>query len=260
MINPWFNSYENFKYHCALVASRAYKAKLEDYERTKGVTLAEMPKGAKHKKLLEKLNKEMTLSCLIPFFDLCNLRTPTGKDEKVDFILHWDKGGVGIGLDDTFVPDKEYDYSYVPSPSNDKLIFVYGFYIENNPHSQVSVILTLMRTQFSVDKYRFCKELKCVDIDLEGFYQSTFDKANLQVSLGAQGPLNETFLNLMRVYVYNPETFVKDKDLISGRLLAKKWLSYENEVRATLLYKDFVKFHLAKMKLNLVSSRINPLG
>jgi hypothetical protein len=191
---------------------------------------------------------------MIPFFDLCNLRTPQfNKEEKVDFIVHWDKGGVNIALDDVFVPNKEYDYSYVPQPSNDKLIFVYGFYIKNNPYSYVSVVLTLIRQHFSIEKYRACKEIKCIEIDLEAFYKSSFDKVNLQVSLSTKGPINENFLNLMKIYIYNNEEFVKDKNFVMQRIVTKKWLSYQNEFSAVALYKDFIKLHLSKMKLNVVS-------
>jgi hypothetical protein len=170
---PWFNSYDNFRYYCGIIASRAYKSKIDEWERTKGVSLVSQPAGAKHKKFLEKLSPELTLSCLIPFFDLCNHRTPRNFefDDKVDFILHWDKGGINIGLDDTFVPGKEYDYTYVPKAGNDKLTFVYGFHTNVNPHTAVSVIVTFARSYWTRDMYIACKELKCMELDLEGFYK-----------------------------------------------------------------------------------------
>jgi len=73
---PWLKSLNNFKYWTGIVASRAYRTSLTDYERIHGIKLLESPGGAIHKQLLgeilqgKKLIKNFRLF-MVMFITIC---------------------------------------------------------------------------------------------------------------------------------------------------------------------------------------------
>jgi hypothetical protein len=252
---PWLSSLDNFKYYAALKSSRAYELTLSDWEGVMDVKFEDTPESFQHRMLLKQVDPNLKLDCLIPFLDMCNHRAmKDGQEDSTFFSIYWSKGTVYAGLRDDFKPGQEYDYHYRAKASNQDLVFTYGFSLPGNPYSRVFIYFNLMRGQMSLRKYLICKELKCTYDDLEGFYNTAFDKVSVRMPILASGPIDKDFLNLLRLYAYDIIDFNLDKPMLLKRLSKGQWISYENEIRAVFLYKNFIQQYLGSLKLNLVMS------
>lgn len=51
-IYPWLKDSDNFRYWTGIIASRAYRASLDDYERMRGIKFVDQPGGNLHKEML----------------------------------------------------------------------------------------------------------------------------------------------------------------------------------------------------------------
>jgi len=206
-----------------------------------------------HIKRIEKSNKELTLSCLIPFFDLCNHVSSNKFDpnDKVDFVLQWAEGEVRVALDKSYKAGEEYDYSYIPKASNDKLLLIYGFYDENNPHTVVNIAISVSKAAMSYEKNLFAKELKLFEHNLEEFYKSNYKTANLQMVIN-KFELDKNLINLMKLIVLSDEYFLNNKESIKKKLLKDKWISYQNQIMSYALYREYMIIFSNKLKLSYV--------
>jgi hypothetical protein len=209
--------------------------------------------GKEHLKRIKRISHETALTCLIPFFDLCNHRSSkTGNPkDKIDFLLQWASGEVRVATDANYIAGEEYDYSYSPKAGNDKLVMIYGFYINDNPYSHVKFLLPVNKVLFNKDKYQLCKDLNLFETDLSGFHDSQYNLANIEAMMNRTA-IDENILNTMKVIVYPPEQFVKDRQNIARNIKKGRWISYQNEIQGIALYREYVNTAISKAKMSFV--------
>ena len=245
--------FETFRYFCGLVASRAYRTRMQDYEKLINMPFNQTALAKYHIKIIEKSSKDLVLSCLIPFFDLCN-HISTNKfdsENKVDFVLQWARGEVRVALDKTYKDGDEYDYSYIPKASNDKLLLIYGFYDENNPHTVVNIAISVSKSMFSYEKNLLAKEIKLYEHNMDQFYQSDYKTANIQMVINKSG-LDNNLLNLIKLIVVSDKYFEENRNSLKKKLLKNKWISYQNEIMSHALYREYMLVYSSKLKLSYV--------
>jgi hypothetical protein len=199
------------------------------------------------------MNHESALSCLIPFFDLCNHRSSKTADpkDKVDFILQWANGEIRVSLDDEYNAGEEYDYSYSPGAGNDKLVMIYGFYLTDNPYSNSNFVMPINRLSFPKEKHIFCKEMQLYETDLEGFYPSNYQYANIEANMNKTA-IDSNILKTLKVLVYPNDKFLADKEFIRKQLNKNRWINYTNEIMSAALYIDYIKGTIYKSKISYV--------
>jgi hypothetical protein len=212
-----------------------------------------MSYGTKHLGYIESLGRDLNLICLMPFLDQCGHKSAEPNNSSyISVDLHWDKGAVNLAIDKSFSNLEEYNYSYSANAGNTKLLFTYGFYTENNPFSEVQLIIKFKKANFDVEKYNICTQVLCYGINLEAFYKGEYEEVDMAYSLLNNGGINNDLLNAFRLYVYPNDKFFEERHFIADKLKKGKMISYENEIKALLLYKDFIKLHLANMKFGMV--------
>ena len=248
IIHPWLKDYNNFRYWTGIIASRAYRATMMDYERLKGISIVDTNHGAAHKQLFADILNDYQWSCLLPFIDLCNHRNANDPDlkEKVEFILAFNEGGVNVGFSAPFVSHEEYNYAYVPFSPNEKLLFAYGFYIEGNGQSVAHLLVNISKRLFPKEKYNLAMKMKTFEHPFEGFYSSPQEHANIQMQLFPHR-INYHLLNVCRLYVYPIQNF--NSDFAHKRLIKNQWISYDNEIGSLSLYRFTVFSGISRAKL-----------
>jgi hypothetical protein len=204
----------------------------------KGIKMENTKMGKKHKNLIEDISEAKSGACLIPFIDLCNhknSRDPKGMN-RTDFLMSFRKNYVTITFTSDFKKGEDYEYSYLPSTPNEKLLSAYGFYIDHNPQSVTAIYMSFAKQHFPKSKYEICLTLDCFNVSFDEFYaKEHLKQANLQILLMSH-TINDRILNAFRLYVYPNEIF--EPNLARERLKKGKWIFYEIEIKALALYRD----------------------
>lgn len=189
----------------------------------------------------------------MPFIDLCNHKQekdPEGKDYTPFFVLFMKKKAM-IGFGGEFKPGDEYEYSYLPQASNEKLLLSYGFYFKDNALSYATFDSVLHRNHFQKEKWEVCKKLGCLEYNYDWVYQ---DAKTVEIPIRINlfpHKINQRYLNLLRLYSEPSQTY--NATLMEKRLRKNKWLSYTNEIRAISLY-HMISFKSEEIgKLNSVT-------
>jgi hypothetical protein len=255
---PWIDDYELFKYFSAIVETRQFKLQLEDWAELNTFHLLKKPKGLEHVKLLEELNKDFELPCLVGFFDICSHKPhkPNLPSEAIEYNFMIQGGKIHVAVDSGYKSNEEYAYTYITKAPNHKLIFNYGFYLDNNPFSYFDLAIVLTKQNFQAEKYKACRELRCLeDTDLKSFYKSDLEEINLNVKV-YPNKINNEMLNFIRLYIYDNEKFSKDMNVIIYRLHWKELISYENELKSLTTLRDIILKHINNMKISYIDTII----
>jgi hypothetical protein len=252
---PFISNLDLFRYSTSIITSRAYKSLLQEYQSLFNFTMESTPKGKKHKKLILEMNPDGAGTCLVPFVDLCNHKSSDsryGKD-KIDFMILFKQNEVKLSFGKKFKEGEEYVYSYAPSSPNEKLLFSYGFYVENNPQSIAGTFVPILKKFFPKAKHDLCLKIKCIDNPFTSFYDDdSRNHANIQFYFN-QYEISNNVLNLIRLYVLPSDKFQPQP--LYKRLSKKKWISYENEVLALTYYRGCLVFHFEQFPIKKVYNK-----
>lgn len=154
-----------------------------------------------------------------------------------------------VGINKENQPGDEYSYTYVTRPSNEKLLFSYGFYIENNDFSTTMLRSTLNKPQINREKHNLIVKLKLLDQAFDGFFNSNHQSLAL-LQLIDKHSINEKVLNVFRIYFYKNNMF--NPSLIERRLASGQLLNFENELLSLIYFRGVIeKSHLGEAKLTL---------
>lgn len=245
---PFLKDYNNYRYWYSIIASRAYRVVLVEYEKMHNFNFEkDTPNGQEHKELLKYLTQDFAYTCLIPFFDLCNHKGQESNDEnQIDFTLSFDRGFVSSALGKKFVKNEEYAYSYMPHASNEKLLFSYGFYLNNNINSKTTFKIPMWKPFLNREKNDIIVKYKLLDYPIDNFFNTGHSHILIQHSLN-KFALNERLLTLMKLYTepiesYNPKKF-------ETRIKNKQWQSYQSEISSLIALKSIIDKNSKESKL-----------
>lgn len=265
MILPWVNNVEKFRYFLGIIFSRAYSTTLTNYEIIKHQRILSQPMGAQHKKLVDALSTNGSVSSLYAFIDNCNHKTTSkhpGK-ETLNFNTLAKDGELIVSIYNPIKKGEEYAYTYSPNLSNEHIVYRYGFFLKNNPNAQANININLMKSHFSKKKNDLCKELRCFDQYFDDFYnQNQMETATLLFTISRLEPAKR-LMDAFRLYTFPENRLVRSE--VIKRLSSGHWLNYESEIRAFAFFREAVvnaikgaKFsyvHLLKFKKILIKNK-----
>jgi hypothetical protein len=254
VILPWISNLELLRYATAVIASRAYRSGIPEYQNLVGKKIEEMPMGNRTKELIDYIDPDNFGECLLPLVDLCNHKIPLHKQlkDKVEFSLLFQEGIANVGFASPYKKGVEVDYSYIPLSPNDKLLQSYGFYVMDNPNSQAHMMVPVNKLMFIKEKNEICKKLACFEQSLDGFYMSTMETANFQVLL-KKNELPEGAIRALKLYVIQNFQNIpkKIKDKWVEMIMKKKPISYENEIMAYSYLRNVVDYNFMNYRLKV---------
>lgn len=180
---------------------------------------------------------------------MCNHIHPKNKQDKTEFVFTTKKGEFGVSLNKDFYKGEEFGYSYVTNASNEKLLYSYGFYVEDNNFSNTVVSIKLFKPQLTREKHNIIMHLKLVDMPFDGFFNTNHNSMTL-IQVLDKNFLSKNVLGVLRIYHLDNKNY--DYSIIEKRLQSNQLLSYENEVTAlTELRSNIINDHIAKAKIKL---------
>jgi len=247
------SDFNTFRFFNSIISSRAYKTELKEYEILRKINFKETVKWKEHSEILFKHNKNYTAMCLVPFFDLCNHRINVDlKKESIDFFLHYTHGKIEVGLDDEYKAGDEYDYSYIYFSPNDKLLYSYGFYADNNINSNVQILIKVLKHKLTIDKNSLANELNIHNRDMKEFYKSNqYSYWTIEMEF-YKYELNQLLLKLCKIMVFHDKSFNFYRETIKERLIQNQWIAYDIDIRGNALYREYIRYYIFSQKLKLV--------
>jgi hypothetical protein len=227
-----------------MVASRSCETTLIDWEIIRGIKFDDTPKAEQHRQIIETKTSSM-----IPFFDVCNHIST----KNIRFFLVSADKEIMFATQGSYQQGEEVEYSYNQSTGNDRLVFTYGFFGEDNPFTKITLIVTLYRRNYIEEKHKLCSELQCLEgnQNLDHFFNTRMDSAQV-IFNPIKNKLKAGNLNMLRMYIYPNDKFINEKEDILFKLKNGEMLDYDNEIRTLTLYKEFLKYHLVHMKIDFV--------
>ena len=162
---------------------------------------------------------------MIPFMDSCNNINSSSPDEEAIFNLYGDNQKLHFGVHKAFKKGEEYGYNYVPRPGNNKLLLSYGFYIDDNIFSDTFINITIVKSIFSLEKYKLAVELKLISNSYEMFYKSNQDSIKIPFTL-QKLKLSSKLINFIKIYILDERDLRRYKNHIAR----DKWISYDNQI------------------------------
>eukprot|EP00340_Litonotus_pictus_P002458 CAMPEP_0170519726 /NCGR_PEP_ID=MMETSP0209-20121228/5034_1 /TAXON_ID=665100 ORGANISM="Litonotus pictus, Strain P1" /NCGR_SAMPLE_ID=MMETSP0209 /ASSEMBLY_ACC=CAM_ASM_000301 /LENGTH=505 /DNA_ID=CAMNT_0010805679 /DNA_START=137 /DNA_END=1654 /DNA_ORIENTATION=- len=240
---------DNYTHWFSIVTSRSFKVNLMEYEKLFQVSLSAQPQGKQNVQLMKDMTNDYDI-CLIPFFDLCNHRNPENLDNKrIEFAMSFQPGKIQVALSNKFRAEEEYSYSYVPKPVNEKLLFNYGFYLDETIFSATLGRVTLMKPLITREKHNLMVKNKYIEKPFDGFFSSNHPSIVLLQPLRSD-IFNKEIINVLRIYYVRNDRF--KSEAVDRRLSRNQWLSYENEMLSLGGFKHFINWlHLDSAKLTL---------
>jgi len=153
-------------------------------------------------------------------------------------MLFFGRGHVGFSLSRDFGPNEDYNYAYIPIAPNEKLIFSYGFYFENNTQSAAIINSYIVKKYYTKEKHELCKVLGLIQEGMEQFIlDPKKDQTEYRFKLSPYYLAKET-LNFLRIYVFNPNEITQERlTLMYKRIKANKPINYISEMTALALFR-----------------------
>jgi hypothetical protein len=254
-ILPFISDQDLFKYCISIVTTRTYKSTLKEYQVLFNIDPHMTSEVIKNKQSSFDNDPNTYGLCLVPFVDFCSHKNPTRRDGKdqLEFKIIYKPNEVKFCIAKSFKEGEEYVYSYTRSSGNEKLLFSYGFYIENNPHSVASSYIYILKKFFPRSKHDLAVRLKCVQFPFIHFYEdNSRDHADFKFYFN-QYEINNNVLDLIRLYFLPTENL--EPEQLFKRLSKKKWISYENEVLALTYYRGCLVFHFEQFPIKKVYNK-----
>lgn len=250
-ILPWIQDLHLFKYFSSIIASRSFKANMYLYEKLINKSILDLPMGKKRKTFFSEISPELYGSCLIPFIDLCNHRNPQDINlkDRVDFMIVYKNNKVVFSFIKEFQKNEDYEYSYIPYPSNSKLLIAYGFTVDNNTLTLAEAKLPVQKDIFPKYKHDLCLKQKYIEYSFEQFYQSDLQSVNI-LTLFNKLHINDRILNLIRIMLLPNKKF--NEKTIKRRLSKNRWFNYPNEISSLAYYRETLLAQLKSSKLDIV--------
>jgi hypothetical protein len=266
---------ELFKSNAGIVSSRTYETYYRYYENFKNREIKNGPNGEMEKRIMENIPEGQYQPCFIAYSDLCNHYLggfnftnisnfnsslnleELEKNEKIinpisniNNIQIWKKDQVFIGYEKSFQAGEDYEFSYMSIFPNEKLLFSYGFYLDNNPYSYAHLKIKLNKNTYSKEKNEICQKLNCFPDSLEFIYKNT----NIEVIDIFQyindKKIDVGLMNSFRLMNFNETEFneteedtqsnKKDLNFVYKRLSKNKIIDYNNEMKSLSLYREYI--------------------
>lgn len=257
MVIPWISDLKNFQRCHAIVASRSFGLRHDEFKEMEPFTKEEMVnfKAAIDKNILTNvaISKTAPGSCLVSYLELCNHyhpkrldmidSTPIALTAEKDYIVHISGKNYKMG--------DEYAFTYSRDPNNQPLAGSYGFNIRNNIFNKYSVLVSDI-TLFSKQKVNLAIDIGSLDPSTKELERPvTNKKINLNISR-----LNKDILNLGRILALENDFNYKEtyKFLIKGNPISHKneidALKYHNSILNSILTKlpDIVKNNIKEIQ------------
>ena len=167
---------------------------------------------------------------MLPFFDSCNSFVQTKKKSNFFpvFKIVYDKTSVEIIIQEKFIKNGEIFYNYTgKSEPNSLLIETYGFYVKNNITKFFTLTFTEKINEYQTLKHDLCLKLNCYEKN--SFYD---DSQNYFLTVKITPNDNSHLLNFFRLDFSAMDEGINISESTFNKLILKKSLSYENEVKS----------------------------
>lgn len=273
---------ELFKSNAGIISSRTYETYFRYYENFKNLEIKNGPNGEMEKRIMENIPEGQHQPCFIAYSDLCNHYlgglnfTNSSKIENLENFeeheqsLHplqninniqiWKKDQVFIGYDKSFQAGEDYEFSYMKVFPNEKLLFSYGFYLDNNPHSFAHLNIKINKTIFTKEKNEICLKLNCFPESLEFIYNNNNIQVLDIVQYVNDKKIDVGLMNSFRLMNFNETEFNQISEnqqnynsslnFVYKRLSKNKIINYNNEMKSLSLYRKHIldEIHNSKEK------------
>lgn len=224
---------KSFIYWLSVINSRSYKLTESNYENIKNYKVEEFSLSNQNYSITKELSSQDYNIALIPFFDICN-HEPKNKKGTGEFLLNYSENIVNIGVDRDFNVGDEYSYNYSPRINNEKLVFNYGFYMNNNEHQMTFVKYVFEKPKINREKHEILVKAKLIEVPFDNFFSTSHQKIGL---VGVVTTVfNPNFYNQLRIY------HTEDKNLRENvtKMFNNPWVDYDLELKALSHYKNSI--------------------
>lgn len=228
---------KSFIYWLSVINSRSYKLTEANYEKIKNYSIDDFTLSNQNYSIIKEISMNDLNHILIPFFDICNHEPSSkskGTGESGEFLLNFNDNKVSIGVDKTFYSGEEFAYNYTPRINNEKLVFQYGFYMNNNDHQMTFVKYVFEKPKINREKHEILVKAKLIEVPFDNFFSSSHQKIGLVGFLTTV--FNPNLYNQLRIY------YTEDKDLRENvnMMFNFPWVNYELELKSLVHYKNAI--------------------